>query len=41
MLDLETRIALASMTHIVNLDAYDLLLGRGKIFNDVVVICVG
>lgn len=34
MIDLETIISLASMTNIVNLDAYELLPGVEKVFNN-------
>ena len=34
MVDLETIIGLASMTYIVEIDAYELHLGDEKFFND-------
>ena len=41
MVDLETIIALAFMTYIIDLDAYELHLGDEKIFNDFINECQG
>ena len=34
MVDLETIVALASMTYIINLDTHELHLGDDEVFND-------
>ena len=41
MVDLETIIALASMTYVVDLDAYELHRGDEKVFNDFINECHG
>jgi hypothetical protein len=41
MLDLKTIIALASMTYITNLDAYECHQGDEKVFNDFIDECYG
>ena len=41
MIDLETTIVLASMTYIVDLDAYELHPRDGKVFNNFINECQG
>jgi hypothetical protein len=41
MVDLTTIIAIASMTYIIDLDAYELHIGDEQVFNDFIDECQG